>query len=65
MKCDAYYANWKCTQCNYVDTKHKQMKLSKGNENAMWRAIALSQNTNVTRLQREWSKKHKHNAQAF
>jgi hypothetical protein len=47
-----YIATRKHTQCNYVDTKHKPTKFSKGNAKAIQRVYALSQNTNVTGLQR-------------
>jgi hypothetical protein len=47
-----YNAKWKHTQCNYVDTKHKPTKFSKGNAKAIQKADALSQNTNIIGLQR-------------
>jgi hypothetical protein len=47
-----YNAKRKHTQCKYVDTKHKPIKFSKGHTKAIQKANALSQNTNVTRLQR-------------
>jgi hypothetical protein len=54
MMCNAYKYNAKRkhTQCNYVDKKHKPTKLSKGNAKAIQKVDALSQNTNVSRLQR-------------
>jgi hypothetical protein len=47
-----YNAKQKHTQCNYVDTKHKPIKFSKGNAKAIQKANALLENTNIIGLQR-------------